>query len=247
MRRDAGWFGWDNEFDEHQVDVPGFSIDVHKVTNADYLEFVRAGGYEEQSLWRAPAWEWIHKSGIRHAPFWKPHNDEFRLRAMFAETPFQPFWPVYVSHAEAEAYSRWKGKSLPTEAQFHRAAFGGPSGTERAHPWGNEQPQRRFGNFDFDKWDPCHVGAHPDGRSAFGIAGLVGNGWEWTSTLFTPFEGFSPFSFYPGYSADFFDDNHYVLKGGSPRTAGLLLRRSFRNFFQPMYGNVYSAFRCVDN
>jgi formylglycine-generating enzyme required for sulfatase activity len=89
------------------------------------------------------------------------------------------------------------------------------------------------------------VDAHPAGDSAFGLAQLVGNGWEWTSTAFAPFEGFQPFPFYPGYSADFFDHQHFVLKGGSPRTALALLRRSFRNWFRPEYRYAFASFRCV--
>jgi formylglycine-generating enzyme required for sulfatase activity len=74
---------------------------------------------------------------------------------------------------------------------------------------------------------------------------MVGNGWEWTSTPFAPFEGFAAAPNYPGYSSDFFDGRHYVLKGGSPRTAAPLLRRSFRNWFRPDYPHVYATFRCV--
>jgi formylglycine-generating enzyme required for sulfatase activity len=91
------------------------------------------------------------------------------------------------------------------------------------------------------------VGSHPTGRSAFGVEDLVGNGWEWTSSVFRPFPGFEPFAFYPGYSANFFDGKHYVTKGGSSRTAVALLRRSFRNWFQPHYPFVYATFRCVEN
>ena len=168
-------------------------------------------------------------------------------RSMFGDIPFQTSWPVYVSHVEAEAYARWVGKSLPTEAQFHRAAFGTQSGVERIYPWGSETPHPRHGNFDFRRWDPSPVDAHPAGDSAFGVADLVGNGWEWTCTPFEPFPGFEPFPFYPGYSANFFDGKHYVMKGGSPRTSSLLLRRSFRNWFQPFYPNIYASFRCVEN
>jgi formylglycine-generating enzyme required for sulfatase activity len=160
---------------------------------------------------------------------------------------FQPSWPVYVSYAEAEAYCRWKGTALPTEEQYHRAAFGTPDGAERQFPWGNIPPQPRHGNFNFQRWNPTPVNAHPAGQSAFGVEDLVGNGWEWTSTVFAPFHGFEPFPFYPGYSADFFDGNHYVMKGGSPRTSALLLRRSFRNWFQPRYPHVYTSFRCVQS
>ncbi|MFQ5694635.1 MAG: SUMF1/EgtB/PvdO family nonheme iron enzyme, partial [Terriglobia bacterium] len=103
------------------------------------------------------------------------------------------------------------------------------------------------GNFDFHHWDPVPVTAHPAGASAFGVHGLVGNGWEWTSTVFGPFEGFERFPFYPRYSANFFDGKHFVIKGGSARTAACMLRRSFRNWFQSHYQYAYAGFRCVDN
>jgi ergothioneine biosynthesis protein EgtB len=247
LERNHGAFGWDNEFDINKVDVPAFAMDAYKVTNADFLRFIQAGGYQEPSLWSAQAWQWIQRSGIRHPSFWRPNNGGFLCRTMFGDVSFQAGWPVYVSHAEAEAYARWKGKSLPSEAQFHRAAFGTPDGSEREYPWGSEPPQPQHGNFDFNAWNPARVDAHLEGNSAFGVAGLVGNGWEWTKTPFAPFAGFKAFEFYPGYSADFFDGNHYVMKGGSTRTAAALLRRSFRNFFQPLYRNTYTGFRCVEN
>ncbi|HYA63667.1 MAG TPA: SUMF1/EgtB/PvdO family nonheme iron enzyme, partial [Candidatus Sulfotelmatobacter sp.] len=112
-------------------------------------------------------------------------------------------------------------------------------------PWGDQPPQPRLGNFDFQRWDPVAAGSYPSGTSAFGVADLVGNGWEWTSTVFAPFPGFQAFPFYPGYSADFFDGKHFVIKGGSARTAGRLLRRTFRNWFQPHYPYVFAKFRCA--
>jgi gamma-glutamyl hercynylcysteine S-oxide synthase len=152
-----------------------------------------------------------------------------------------------VSHAEATAYANWLGRKLPTESQFHRAAYGTPSGQEREYPWGSEAPTERHGNFDFARWDPEAVGSHPEGVSAFGAHDLVGNGWEWTRTEFAPFSGFERMPFYPGYSADFFDGKHFVMKGGSPRTAACMLRRSFRNWFQPHYRYAYATFRCVED
>ena len=164
---------------------------------------------------------------------------------MFAEVPLPLNWPVFVSQAEASAYLRWAGKVLLTEAQFHRAAYGNPEGKERAFPWGDEPPDQRCGNFDFYSWDPAPVGSHPLGNSAFGVADLVGNGWEWTSTLFRPFPGFERFAFYPGYSANFFDGKHYVMLGASWATDRALVRRTFRNWFQPHYPYVFAKFRCV--
>jgi ergothioneine biosynthesis protein EgtB len=240
-----GAFGWDNEFVEHAVQVPGFAIDKYKVTNAQFLEFVRAGGYADRSLWSDADWQWKEKEGVRHPKFWVERNGAWLFRAMFGEEPLPGDWPVYVSQAEAAAYARWAGKSLPTEAQFHRAAYGTPEDTEREYPWGSEPPTARHGNFDFQRWDPVSVAAHAEGESAFGVAGLVGNGWEWTTTEFAPFAGFEAFPFYPGYSANFFDGKHYVMKGGSVRTAACMLRRSFRNWFQAHYPHIYAGFRCV--
>ena len=164
---------------------------------------------------------------------------------MFEEIPLPLSWPVYVSHAEAAAYARWAGKRLPTEAEWQQAAYGSNGGVERAFPWGAETPGPEHGYFDFERWDPAPVDAFPRGRSAFGLDGLLANGWEWTASPFEPFAGFQAFPFYEGYSANFFDGKHFVMKGGSPRTDRSMLRRSFRNWFQPHYPYVYAGFRCV--
>ena len=241
-----GPFGWDNEFDEHRLEVPAFAIDRFNVTNGDYLQFVREGGYSEHSLWTEAAWQWINSQNHQHPAFWIPSGDSWRYRAMFAELPLPLDWPVYVSHAEASAYARWAKKELPSEAEWHRAAYASRDGGERAYPWGEGVPSAQRGNFDFARWDPVPVGSYPEGESAFGVADLVGNGWEWTRTPFEPFRGFEPFPFYPGYSANFFDGKHFVMKGGSARTDASMLRRSFRNWFQPHYPYVYATFRCVE-
>jgi ergothioneine biosynthesis protein EgtB len=244
-RTETEIFGWDNEFETQQVNVPEFAIDVYNVTNGQFLEFLRAGGYQDRSLWTDSAWEWKTQQGVEHPLFWIPRGDQWFYRGMFKGIPLPLDWPVYVSHAEASAYARWRGKKLPTEAQFHRAALGTPDGTEQDYPWGNSFPNHGLGNFHFQRWDPAPVGAYPAGDSAFGVADMLGNGWEWTSTVFAPLPGFKPFPFYPGYSANFFDGKHFVMKGASPRTAAAFLRRSFRNWFQPHYPYVYATFRCV--
>ena len=179
--------------------------------------------------------------------FWIKRENAIYYRGMFEEIPLPLDWPVYVTQLEAEAYAKWSGKSLPSEEQFHRAAYGSRSVEDRAYPWGNAQPTNERGNFDFRRWDPESVYMSPAGDSAFGVSQLVGNGWEWTSTVFGPLPGFKARETYPGYSANFFDGEHYVMKGGSPRTAARLLRRSFRNWFRRDYPYVYATFRCVDN
>jgi iron(II)-dependent oxidoreductase len=244
-RRDPKAFGWDNEYEAQSVDVEAFTIDKYKVTNQQYLDFVAAGGYENRAFWTDEDWNWRTSQNIQHPVFWSWNNERWFYRTMLDEIPLPPDWPVYVSHAEASAYARWAGKSLPTEAQWHRAAYGTVSDTERLFPWGSATPNASKGNFDFHSWDPTPVGAFPEGQSAFGVTDLLGNGWEWTSSRFEPFPGFQPFSFYPGYSANFFDGKHYVMKGASARTAACMLRHSFRNWFQPHYQYVYAGFRCV--
>jgi ergothioneine biosynthesis protein EgtB len=246
-RSEQSAFGWDNEYEEHIVEVPAFAIDKYKVTNRQYWNFVDAGGYDNPALWTEADWNWRTAQNIRHPAFWSRGDERWYYRTMFDETPLPLDWPVYVSQAEASAYARWAGKSLPSEAQWHRAAYGAADGAERSYPWGDAAPSPRKGNFDFQSWDPTPVGAFPEGRSAFGVADLLGNGWEWTASSFEPFPGFQAFSFYPGYSANFFDGKHYVIKGGSARTAACMLRRSFRNWFQPHYQYVYAGFRCVSN
>ena len=239
-------FGWDNEFEESRVEVPAFAIDAYNVTNGDFLAFMNAGGYHERGFWSDAGWKWITAQGLRRPAFWVPGRNSWRYRTMFDLIPMPLDWPVYVSHDEATAYARWAGKRLPSETEWHRAACGTRSGAERQYPWGDDAPDSRHGNFDFHRWDPVPVGSYPDGNSDFGVSDMVGNGWEWTQTPFEPFPGFEPFSFYPGYSANFFDGNHFVMKGGSPRTAACMLRRSFRNWFQPHYPYVYAKFRCVE-
>jgi iron(II)-dependent oxidoreductase len=238
-------FGWDNEFPAQFVNVPAFAIDVHNVTNERFMDFVDAGGYHEQEWWTPDAFAWIRQERMEYPRFWTRRDGAWKWRGMFGEVDLPPAWPVYVSQAEAAAYARWKGARLPTEAEYHRAAFAEPSGCERAYPWGDASPDSSRGHFDFAAWNPVAVGRYPAGQSAWGVHDLMGNGWEWTSTEFAPFDGFRPMASYPEYSADFFDGRHLVMKGASPATATELLRRSFRNWFRPNYPFVYASFRCV--
>lgn len=159
--------------------------------------------------------------------FWAERDGRWFYRGMFSETPLALDHPVYVTLDEARAYARWRGKALSTEEQFQRAlAFAGPRV-----------------NLDFERWDPVPVST---GQEPGAPSQLVGNGWEWTSTPFAPFPGFEPFPFYANYSAPFFDGQHYVLKGASPRTASCFARPSFRNWFRPSYPYIYATFRLVD-
>jgi gamma-glutamyl hercynylcysteine S-oxide synthase len=218
-------FGWDNEFGRYEEAVPAFSMQRYPVTNGDWLAFVESGGPRPH--------------------FWVEREGEFFLRGMFEELPLPRSWPVYVTHQQARAYAAWAGMRLPSEAQFQRAACGTPSGADRPFPWGDAPPHPLHGNFDFARFDPEPVNAHPTGASAWEIEDLIGNGWEWTSTPFGPFPGFEPMASYPEYSADFFDGKHFVMKGASPVTARELIRPSFRNWFYDDYPFMYAKFRLV--
>jgi gamma-glutamyl hercynylcysteine S-oxide synthase len=205
-------FGWDNEHLAHSVPVGAFRMSRFKISNGEYLEFVKEGG---------PA-----------PHFWRRENDQWLCRGMFAEIPLPLDWPVWVTWQQASAYAAWKGFELPTEAQFTLAAQ-------------QTAPDPLRDNFDYNRWDPVAVNA--DTPNANQPAQLTGNGWEWTRDLFAPFDGFEIHPAYPGYSADFFDGRHYVMKGASPRTARLLTRPSFRNWFRPDYPHMYAGFRLVEN
>lgn len=235
-------FGWDNEFGAHRVHVPAFRIDRCMVTNGDFLRFVEAGGYHSARHWSPADWRWREREAIAHPASWTSRKGAWLLVSHTDLVPFQADWPVVLSHAEASAYAAWVGARLPTEAEWMRAAYGDD---DRPYPWGCAPVDGRHANADFARWDPMPVDAHPQGASPWGVQGLVGNAWEWTRTVFAPFAGFCAAGYYPGYSADFFDDAHYVMKGGSAHTATALLRRSFRNWFQPHYPYVFAGFRCV--
>jgi ergothioneine biosynthesis protein EgtB len=244
--RTAFGFGWDNELPARDVYVDGFTIDTQNVTNADYLEFVHAGGYRNPSWWRPADWAWVQDHGIVHPFFWREQNGDWYWHGMFEQVLLPPDWPVYVTWAEARAFVRWRGRRLPTEAEYIRSAYGTPDGHQCRLPWGDMDRGQTLGNFGFERWDPVMVGSYSESASAFGVHDLVGNGWEWTSDVFGPFEGFTEMASYPEYSTDFFDGDHFVMKGASPVTATGLVRSGFRNWFRPRYPYMYATFRCVD-
>src|SRR5712691_2220728 len=169
--RNGDTFGWDNEFQRHWVDIPSFAIDRYKTKNSQYLEFMNSGGYDNRTWWSDADWLWKESNRISHPAFWRREGDgqEWFWKGMFDEIPLPPDWPVYVSHAEASAYARWAGKSLPTEAQWQRAAYGSPEGQCRKYPWGSKSPDATRGNFNFENWDPVSVGTYPQSATAFGV------------------------------------------------------------------------------
>jgi ergothioneine biosynthesis protein EgtB len=244
-------FGWDNEFPTLRVEVEPFGIDRFPVQNGEWREFVEAGGYARNDLWSADDWLWRQRIELQHPASWERNGRSWRCRTVFDILDLEQVsgWPVMVSCAEARAYCRWSDTRLPTEAELHRAMYGAPGGRQRSYPWGDAEPTAGVhGNFDFCSWSPSPVDAHPAGASAWGVEDTVGNVWEWTSSPFAPFPGFDPYiGSYPGYSADFFDDRHFVMLGASWATPTPLIRRSFRNWFQDQYPFVFAGFRTVRN
>lgn len=165
--------------------------------------------------------------------FWVREKNAWFYRGMFAQFPLPLDWPVWVTWRQAASYAEWRGLELPTEAQFQRAAL-------------MTAPDGARDNFGYRLWDPIAVdaGYEPSGGAP---VQMVGNGWEWTCDPFAPFEGFEPHRLYPGYSADFFDGDHYVMKGASPRTASAFTRPSFRNWFRSDYPYMFAGFRLLEN
>lgn len=242
-------FAWDNELPGYTVKVGAFCMDAYNVTNEQFLAFMEAGGYQCEKFWTPKAWHWLQENGKTHPQHWVRTDSGWRLNSFFEEIPLPLSWPVYVTQAEAAAYARFAGKSLPTEAEWHRAAYG--ENQAALFPWGDthaplgQNPVNFQNNINFQHWTPVPVGSYPQSVSPYGIHDLIGNGWEWTASPFTPFEGFKPSDGYPQYSADFFDGQHYVIKGASCFTASRLLRRSFRNWYYWHYPYMYASFRCV--
>jgi len=243
----SGGFLWDNERPEYEPHTEAFEIDSLPVTNREYREFVAAGGYADPRLWTDDGWRWLRhtRRAIPHG--WNATADAWSVATLFGEVPFEDAaaWPANVTHCEAQAFARWSGARLPSEPEYHRAAYATPDGDLRPHPWGDAAPAPERANLGLHGFRPTPVGSHPLGVSAFGVHELVGNGWEWTATPFRPFPGFRPLDRYRGYSANFFDDRHFVLLGGSFATDLRLVRRSFRNWFQPHYPYVFTKFRRV--
>lgn len=165
---------------------------------------------------------------------------------MFGEEPLPPAHPVTgVSWYEAEAYARFAGKRLPTEAEWERAAsWDDAHARKRLFAWGDDEPTTSICNFDLRFWGTTPVGAFPAGASARGCLDMTGNVWEWTSSKFAGYPNFRAFP-YPEYSEVWFDEDHRVLKGGSWATSASVLRTSFRNFFRRHFRIAFAGIRCA--
>ncbi|WP_228531031.1 MULTISPECIES: ergothioneine biosynthesis protein EgtB [Myxococcaceae] len=246
---DAAW-AYDNERPAHVAPLAPFFIDAHPVTNGDFLVFVESGGYADARWWTPEGFAHVQREGLAHPQFWLPQGNHVWLRRRFGWVePLPKDEPVqHVSWYEADAYARFCGKRLPTEAEWERACAG-PAGTEpaRTWPWGEAPatPERaNLASGDAETWAPAPVGSYPAGASPEEIHGLVGDVWEWTASDFAPYPGFRAFP-YREYSEVFFGPAHKVLRGGAWASAPVAVRASFRNWDLPVRRQIFAGFRCA--
>jgi iron(II)-dependent oxidoreductase len=237
----------DNERPAHQVDVASYAIDTVPVSNAAYRAFLEAGGYDDDRLWTSAGWRWRCESGKRAPAFWfregGPSGTWMRRRFARVE-PLPDEEPVqHVCWFEADAYARWAGRRLPTEAEWEKAAsWDAASGTKRRFPWGEDPPTDTQANLGQTRYHPTAAGSFPAGASATGVLQMVGDVWEWTSSELTGYPGFRSFP-YKEYSEVFFDDGYKVLRGGSWATDPLACRTTFRNWDHPIRRQIFAGFR----
>lgn len=247
--RDAG-FVFDNEQWAHPMAMEPFAIARTPVTQGDFAEFVDDGGYRRRDLWCDDGWRWRDGAGAEHPVYFLRAGDgSWRRRHFDRELSLEPERPViHVNWYEADAYCRWAGRRLPTEAEWVAAAAGEPSAEgdrlgshKRRFPWGDDPPDSTRANLDALLMDTVHVGALPAGDSAFGCRQMLGNVWEWTDSVFGPFPGFEPGP-YEAYSEPWFGTRR-VLRGGAWATRSRLANNTYRNFFPPERRDVFAGFR----
>jgi iron(II)-dependent oxidoreductase len=236
-------FVFDNEKWAHAVEVCPFRIARAPVTNVEFAAFVNEGGYAREELWSAAGWEWRQKNGAEHPIYWlRQEGGNWLVRRFDRLVSLENHLPVlHVSWHEAEAYCKWAGRRLPSEAEWEMAASVTNDGEKRKYPWGNESPTSERANLDWRAMECIEVGALPAGDSAHGCRQMIGNVWEWVGDDFSPYPGFviDP---YKEYSAPWFG-NHKVLRGGCWSTRCHLIRSTWRNFYTPDRRDVWAGFR----
>ncbi|GAA2757925.1 ergothioneine biosynthesis protein EgtB [Actinopolymorpha rutila] len=236
----------DNERPAHKVSLPAFWIDSTPVSNAAYRAFVTAGGYDDECLWDPAGWQWRCASGKRAPAYWVREGETWLRRRFGRLEPLVDDEPVqHVCWYEADAYARWAGRRLPTEAEWEKAASWDPvNGVKRRFPWGDEPGGPGHANLGQTRFHPTPVGSFPAGASPVGARQMLGDVWEWTSTAFTGHPGFCVFP-YREYSEVFFGNDYKVLRGGSWATDPLAVRTTFRNWDYPIRRQIFAGFRCA--
>jgi len=233
----------DNERPAHEVHVPSFYLDTTPVTNAAYAEFIADGGYDDQRLWTSDGWAHRQRAGLTAPLFWR-WNGAWVRASFGAAKPIIGNEPVlHVCWYEADAYARWAGRRLPTEAEWEKAARWDPaSGRSRRYPWGDEEPTQARANLGQRHLRPAPAGAYPEGAAPSGARQLIGDVWEWTSSDFLPYPGFVPWP-YKEYSEVFFGPEYKVLRGGAFGVSPVASRGTFRNWDYPIRRQIFAGFR----
>lgn len=242
-------FVFDNEKWAHPVEIEPFSIAKTAVSNADYADFVEAGGYHQKDYWDEAGWQWLQQSGLQQPVYWRRTDSGWQMRSFdkWIDMPMNAAL-IHVCWHEARAYCRWAGRRLPTEVEWEVAAAGEPSADglslsshKRHFPWGNTPPRADQANLDGYALGTVDVGAHAAGDSAFGCRQMIGNVWEWTGDTFGPFPGFEP-DMYRDYSQPLFGITK-VLRGGAWPTRGRMIRNTWRTYYGPDRNDVFAGFR----
>jgi iron(II)-dependent oxidoreductase len=237
-------WAYDNERPKHPVALDAFFIDRFPVTNGEFQRFIEAGGYAERRLWSQPGWAHRSSAGLDSPLFWRRTASGWERRRFSRWEQVPPDEPVcHVCWYEAEAYARWRGRRLPTEAEWEKAAAWNPEGGSRRWPWGNEHPDQHRANLWPAGAQPFAVGTLPAGAGACGAEQLVGDVWEWTASNFLPYPGFRAFP-YREYSEVFFGNEYKVLRGGAWTVAPDVMRNTFRNWDYPIRRQIFAGFRC---
>ncbi|MEM7338286.1 MAG: selenoneine synthase SenA [Actinomycetota bacterium] len=238
-------FVMDNEKWAHAVELDSFHMAVTPVTVAEYAAFVDAGGYHTPALWSADGLAWQQSVGATEPAYWRRGVDGWE-RQIGAE--WQPIMAtadhpmVHVCWWEADAFCRWAGRRLPTEAEWEVAATTGPDGARQPwFPWGGRDPLPGEAALDATTGGTVPVGAFAAGDGPWGHRQLIGNVWEWTATTFEPYPHFEPDA-YRDNSEPWFGSRK-VLRGGSWATRNRYVRSTFRNYFTPDRRDVYAGFR----
>lgn len=239
---------YDNERPRTCLRMEPFRIDRHPADNAAFIDFIAAGGYRTDAHWSEAGLAWRTAECAEAPLFWFRRDGAWWTRTLGREAPVDPALPVcHVSWYEADAFSRWAGKRLPTEAEWEVAAGWDPA-RERAliYPWGDEPARPSHVNLDAFRLGPAPPGSHPGNVSPLGCYGMIGDVWEWTSSHFLPYPGFEAFP-YPEYSEVFFGNEYRVLRGGSWATRPGAIRNTFRNWDYPQRRQIFSGFRCASD
>jgi iron(II)-dependent oxidoreductase len=234
----------DNERPAHRVTVPSFYLDTTPVSNAAYQEFIADGGYASQRWWSPAGWAHRQRAGLEAPLFWRREGAGW-IRDRFGVTePVPAAEPVlHVSFYEAEAYARWAGRRLPTEAEWEKAArFDPATGQSRRFPWGDQEPTADLANLGQRHLQPAPAGSYPAGAAPSGARQLIGDVWEWTSSDFLPYPNFTAWP-YREYSEVFFGPEYKVLRGGSFAVGPVACRGTFRNWDYPIRRQIFAGFR----